>query len=250
MTELKSGELIGAEEPLPVIEAVEQTPASLLSQALAKGVDTDTLQKFMDLQERFEAGEARKAYAADMAKCQAKMPVIASDASNSQTSSLYATLGKINSMIAPVYTRYGFSMSFDEQPLENDEIRTRARVIHKMGHVEEFTYDLPLDLSGIKGNTNKTAIHAKGSTTTYARRYLTMMIFNLAVGDDLDGNLPGGVATDDEQAMKLEALVIDWQINGDAILREFGVQSWDKLPASKYDKAAARIKQIGEARQR
>ena len=38
------------------------TPMQMIAQAVAQGADIDKLQKLMDLQERWEANEARKAY--------------------------------------------------------------------------------------------------------------------------------------------------------------------------------------------
>jgi hypothetical protein len=35
---------------------------------------------------------------------------------------------------------------------------------------------------------NKTQVHALGSTSSYARRYLVCMIFNVTTEDDNDGN--------------------------------------------------------------
>src|SRR5258708_19874174 len=43
------------------------TPMQMLSAAVAKGVDTEQLTKLMDLQERWEKNEARKAYHAAFA---------------------------------------------------------------------------------------------------------------------------------------------------------------------------------------
>lgn len=235
-------------ELVTTIRPEDQTPVTLLHQALAMGVDTDTLKQFMDLQERYEANEARKAFAKDMALCQKKMPVIVADSPNVQTSSLYAKLGKITSIIAPVYTAQGFSLMFDEIPIDGDLMRIQATVLHRMGHQQIFHYDVPLDLGGLRGNENKTPIQAKGSSTTYARRYLTCMIFNLAVGDDLDGQDPTGSngRVDEQQAMRLSAAVDEWRLNDGALLREFGIVNWSQLPAKDFDKAMGRFKQIGE----
>lgn len=60
---------------------------------------------------------------------------------------------------------------------------------HVGGHCKRYEGDFPLYKAGAKGNDNKTAIQATGSTFSYARRYLTYLIFNLTVADeDTDGN--------------------------------------------------------------
>ena len=245
--------------PSPVVAELvppeDQTPVTLLHQALAMGTDPDTLQKFMDLQERYEANEARKAYAADMAKCQAKMEPIVANAENDHTRSSYAKLGHINKQITPIYTRYGFSISFGHgKPEREGEIRTTARVLHKLGHFEDFFIDLPADDAGSQGTVNKTPIHARASSNTYGQRYIVKGIFNLSLMDeDDDGNLAGGVSggVEEDQAMKLAAMITDWDIpnGGKAIMREFGIDDWAQLPAKKFEKAVQRINQIGQARE-
>lgn len=263
MPTMQSGDLIGTDtgfeleiEPpgRQIVQAPSgPTPVTLLQQALERNLDPDILQRFMDLQDRYEANEARKAYADAMAKCQQEMPVIVADTPNDQTGSSYAKLGKVVAAIAPVYSRHGFSVSFDEQvvstedaPLRDGEIRIRATVMHRLGHCERFAYDLPLDTTGAKGNVNKTAIHGKASSTSYARRYLTLMIFNLSIDDDVDGNLPEGSLLTDDDLLKLDALIDEYGLNKQAILREFGVKAWENLPAKRYDKALERIKFLGQ----
>src|SRR5690606_25050529 len=91
--------------------------------------------------------------------------------------------------IVPVYTSHGLALSFDtaDSPLEG-HVRVVCRVTHTGGHAQVYTHDNPLDLTGIGGKVNKTATHGRGSAITYARRYLTLLIFNLRTGQDDDGN--------------------------------------------------------------
>lgn len=218
----------------------------LIAMAMDKNMSVDIIEKLLDQKMRFEADEARKAFAVAMAKCQKEMPAIQAQAENDQTSSMYAKLEHINAGITPIYTKHGFSISFGEGKAEIAEmIRIEARVIHKLGHVDQYFYDLPLDLAGIRDQVNKTKIHAKGSTTTYGRRYLLTMIFNLTVGDDVDGNVVGGAdfITEDE-AIKLEAFVTENELPSKNLFREFRVDSWGQIKSKDLDKTWARIKQI------
>ena len=245
---LTTGNGITLQEPGAIQPVAEPTPVSLLQQALAQGVDTDTLTKFMDLQERYEANEARKAYADAMSKCQKALPKVIAGAENTHTESSYAKLEHINAAITPVYSKNGFSISFGEDPIDGDMIRITATVLHKLGHKEKFVYDLPLDLNSMSGKANKTAIHAKGSTTTYGRRYLTMMIFNLTVGDDTDGNLPRGGSITEDEALELAAMATSGGLVHAAVLREFGVREYRDVPDKKFEKAKARIEKLIKTR--
>lgn len=156
-------------------------------------VDVDKMERMWAMLERAEDRRAAQEFADAMARAQSEMPLIGKDRHNSQTNSDYATLDAINERIVPIYTRHGLSMTFDtaESPLA-DHVRVTCRVKHRGGHTETYTHDNPLDLTGIGGKVNKTATHGRGSAITYARRYLTMLIFNLRTGHDDDGNSSDG----------------------------------------------------------
>ncbi len=228
-------------------------PMAMVARALEKGISGPELQQFMDLADRYEANEARKAYAADMVRCQKAMPAVLATSPNDQTESFFAKLGVITAAITPIYTKHGFSISFGEGvAAKDDEIRITARVLHKLGHHEDFFYDLALDTHGPQGTVNKTPIHGKASSTTYAQRYLTKMIFNLAIlSEDDDGNAAGGAVPGritEEQGMELDALVTENGLSHKGIQREFRVAGWPQIPADKFDKVMARILQLIEAR--
>lgn len=243
-------------KPGPMVPVAEPSPVTLLADALARGVSTEQLQQFMDLQERYERNEARKAYAADMVKCQKQMPTVMAQVEGEKTNSYYAKMGHINQLITPIYTKAGFSLSFGQGvPAIEGEIRTTCRVLHKMGHFEDFFIDLPPDMAGAQGTVNKTAIHARASSNTYGQRYIVKGIFNLSIlSEDDDGTLAGGQGVsnrvDEEQAMRLNASIEEWGLNSDAVLREFAILNWEQLPAKKLEKAQKRINQLGEARRR
>ena len=77
--------------------------------------------------------------------------------------------------------------------------------MHEAGHTKRYHVDLPIDSTGIKGSVNKTGVHANGSTYSYARRYLTMMIFNVVLtNEDNDGNVDG------DQPQSLGELMNEW----------------------------------------
>ena len=180
-----------AQELLPDT-AVDSTPAGLLRMAVQKGTDADQLTKLMDLYDRWNADQSRRAYAESMRAVQSEAPTIERASINSQTNSKYAKLEAVNAGPVPVYTQHGFSLSFAEGKAEKDgHIRTECDVSHNAGHTERKGLELPIDDVGIKGVTNKTPIHAAGSTFSYARRYLTCLIFNVSTGDDDDGQGAG-----------------------------------------------------------
>jgi hypothetical protein len=164
-------------------------PMAILSAAIEKGASAETLERLMGLQERYQANQARIAYGQAMAKAQADMRPISTNASNPQTHSQYANYHALDSVIRPIYTSNGFSLSFDtigEAPPEC--IMIVCKVQHAEGHCETFHLPMPADGKGAKGGDVMTKTHATGAAITYGRRYLLGMVFNIAVANDNDGN--------------------------------------------------------------
>ncbi|WP_313415983.1 ERF family protein [Stenotrophomonas sp.] len=167
--------------------------AAVLQQALMmpeQGVDR--LERMWEMHKEMQDRDAARAYADAMKACQKEMPAIQKRGKNKQTNSRYALLEDINRLITPIYTRHGFSLSFGTDRSElADHVGIVCDVMHDGGYSKTYTYDAPIDNVGIKGEKNKTTTHGRGSAISYGRRYLVMMIFNLTIGDDDDGNAAG-----------------------------------------------------------
>lgn len=186
-----------------------QPPAATsLVQALAAAAsdprtDMDKMERLFAMHQSMMRQQAEAEFNGAMARAQAKIQPIATDRENDHTHSRYATLKAINKKIVPIYSAQGLSVTFDTEtkneadPIPAGEIRTVAIVGHSGGFSRRYHIDLPPDEAGSQGKTNKTKVQAKGSTNEYARRYLVRMIFNIATGDDTDGNPVAGDEGDD-----------------------------------------------------
>lgn len=223
------------------------SPLTVIQTAVERGTDVDSMERLLAMYERSEAARRRDAYNNAMAACQKAMPAIKRDAFNQQTNSHYTRLETLASAIRPVYTEFGFSLSFGSLPdAPAGHCRISCEVRHTEGHVERYQGDFPIDDKGIKGSTNKTGIQGMGSTISYARRYLTLMIFNIALGgEDDDGNGPQDETLISEQ--QLAALDDELrrmppperQPAVDDCLKWAMVEKLADLPASKYGGAMA-----------
>ena len=218
------------------------TPSDMIRLAVAGGADLEKLEKLLILQERYEANEARKAYNDRMVLVHQKMPIVGKTMKNEQTHSRYVSLDDLIKKTKEIYTEYGFSISFYEgETLKPEHIRICADVLHKLGHKETYYYDVPLDGIGIKGNANMTKIHAKASSTSYARRYLMCMIWNIPTGDDNDGNgVPQEVISDKELSQLLD-MVADKEVNLEKFLEYMKIESLEKMPKAKFQQAFTAI---------
>lgn len=179
-----------------------QSNASSLLVAITKAasdpkIDMDKMERLWAMHQTMVTQERKAAFNAAMARAQAKMVPVVNNATNSHTNSSYAKLGAIHKAITPIYTEEGLAVSFDTEtkndadPIAAGYIRTVAYVSHSDGHSERRHIDLPPDEAGSAGNKNKTRVQAAGSTSSYARRYLCLMIFNVSTEDDNDGNGAG-----------------------------------------------------------
>lgn len=161
--------------------------------ALNPDIDVEKMERLLAMQERILTRNAEVAFNAAMRAAQEEMPKVLRNKRNDQTNSNYADLEKVNEVIVPVYTKHGFSLSFGTADTTIPaHIRITCVVSHVEGHSRPYFSDMPLDLAGIKGNQNKTPTHAHGSTMSYGRRYLTLLIFNITLtNEDNDGNRSG-----------------------------------------------------------
>jgi ERF superfamily len=198
------------------------------------------------MQERILARNAETAFNASMKAAQESMPRIKRDRENTSTNSLYATLESVNHVVVPVYTQHGFALSFGTADCPTaGRIRIVCDVVHERGHSKRYQADIPEDATGLKGNPNKTATHAYGSSMSYGRRYLTLLIFNVSLtNEDDDGNTAGGMITEDQVA-SLEADIIRLGVNRAAFIAYMCIDELSQILACNFEKAVARLHEKG-----
>jgi hypothetical protein len=169
------------------------TPMEILSSAVDGGADVGTLEKLLDLQQRWERGEARKAFDAAMAEAKASMPAIIKGrevdftTDKGRTNYRYEDLGSIAAAINPILAQHGLSYRFRTESPPNAPISVTCIISHRLGHSEENTLSAPRDDSG-----RKNAIQAIGSAVTYLQRYTLKAALGLAASNDDDGRAAGG----------------------------------------------------------
>jgi hypothetical protein len=201
-------------------------------------VDIDKLERLLEMQERVIGREAEQRFAEAMAAAQKEMPQIKRGGKNATTNSTYAELDAMSEAMLPVIAKHGFSLSFgtDVSPLPN-HYRVTCDVSHIGGHTRRYNADVPSDLTGMKGTPNKTSTHAFGSTLSYGRRYLKMLIFDVATTDDDGRAASSGERITEGQLSTLETLLT--QGNGDRVkfCRYYKINQMCELPVAKFPEA-------------
>ncbi|MCK5605057.1 ERF family protein [Candidatus Pacearchaeota archaeon] len=211
----------------------------IMALAIEKG-DLDKVEKMMELQERFEANEARKAYVVAMAAFKAKPPKIDKDASvkYGQTAYKHATLGNVVDKINKGLSGQGLSAAWQTEQ-KDKSIAVTCIITHILGHSESTTLEAGADTSGAKNS-----IQAIGSTITYLQRYTLLSLAGLATAEiDDDGAGSESEYIDGEQM----ATINEWieSIGGDCLQnfkKYIGVDDLDKILAQDYKKAITALK--------
>ena len=152
-------------------------------------IDLARVDHAFNLFERFTTMQAEKEFNGAMAKAQQEIGPVAANCTNKHTGSTFADLSAVHTLCKPIWTKHGFSVSSEYYSAEKDGwIGVKCEVMHSGGFKKEYKNIFPLDAAGSQGKTNKTAIQAIGSTGSYARRYIELMIFDISIDRDNDGN--------------------------------------------------------------
>lgn len=172
-------------QPVASLPAV-MTPAHMLAIAVEQGADLDKLQKLMDLQDRWEAAQARKAYVAAMAGFKASPPKLTKNkhvrfqTSKGVTEYDHATHDEVTDKISTALAQHGLSHRWNIVQADG-RIRVTCILTHVAGHSEQVEMVSAADESG-----GKNSIQAIASAITYLQRYTLLGITGMSTGDAAD----------------------------------------------------------------
>ena len=200
-------------EPVEAPPRAVSTPSDLLRMAVEQGADLDRLERLMALQERWEAGQAVKAYNDAFASFKAEAVRIIKNRGVTDgplKGKRYAELYAVVNAITPALSKHGLSASWKLSKDDKDWIEITCILKHTAGHFETVAMGGPPDAGGAKN-----AIMARASTVSYLERYTLKAITGLSEqNDDNDG--AGGGDEDDEE------LLTEWRaaaLDGEAALK-------------------------------
>lgn len=206
-------------------------------------------------QKQNEREENERKWNNAMNAAQAEMTPIATDMTNTQTRSNYASYAQLDRAVRPIYTAHGFALVFYEgDSPKADHVRVFCDVSHTGGFSRPFYTDMPADGKGAKGGDVMTKTHAAGAAKSYGKRYILRDVFNLAIGEaDIDGN-----DVEDEpklitasQAKELDDLIAELKADKAKFLKYIKADSLGNILASSFETVKATLetkrKQKGEA---
>lgn len=206
-------ELIETDEPRThALATTVATPAMLLQIAVERGQPLEYVEKLMQLQERYEANEARKAYSQAFAAFKAEAVTLVKNKRVNDgplKGKGYAELHAVVNAVTPALSRHGLSASWRLTKDDRDWIEVTCTLKHIGGHSESVSMGGPPDSGGAK---NK--IMERASTVSYLERYTLKAILGLSEQDD---DNDGGQATN-EWALAVQNTTDEKALN--AVMRE------------------------------
>lgn len=164
------------------------SPMGMMMAAMQQGASLEQVEKMMDLQERWQKGEAKKAYDEAFAAFKAEsIKIIKSEdvKDGPLRGKSYAKLHDWVNAVTPALSRHGLSSSWKLTKDEKDWIEVTCYLRHVGGHEESVSMGGPPDTGGAKN-----AIQARASSKSYLERYTLKAITGLSEqDDDNDGNV-------------------------------------------------------------
>lgn len=243
VAKVEAENLLPADPMVSMIERVAMDP----------NADIDKLERMLAMKERLEDKAAETSFNEAKAAAQAEMPAIVARHDNDQTRSKFAKLKDIYDECKPVLAKHGFSFSAVPVTGGRDGYLNMRWTLSRAGHSITDVSEVPIDDRGMKGTANKTQTHAYGSTTSYGRRYLFCAVFDIAIGDDNDGNGAPAATITAEQYVALRNKLEESGMEPRKFHLAFGHKDPDsadlqQFPASLFDDAIARLTKYMEAK--
>ncbi len=219
-------------------ETSESQYSKLMQLALSENADIGKLEKLMEMQEKWEAKEAKKTFFIALAEFQSKCPMIVKKKKGHNF--MYAPLGDIQMQIGDLLSECGLSYRF-EQNHDAELIEVTCVASHNDGHIEKVKMVAELDTTG-----SKNTIQARGSTVTYLQRYTLIGSFGIITADeDTDGRL-NDAASDyitEEQAKEIQDLISLKSADKERLLGFFKADSVEDIRSTQFVRAIRMLKQ-------
>lgn len=207
--------------------------ASAIQLAVEKDFDVAKLEKLMELQERWEKNEARKAYFLAMAEFMKDPPKIIKDLINKQYNSPYVSAPNLINTANEGASKHGLFARFDFSKDEGEQIVVSCIMSHVLGHSESVTLSGPPDGSG-----SKNPLQQRKSTITYLEKATFEGITGIMSQDtDDDGNTADLEYITESQAIDINSLIDEVKADRSKFLKYLGVESVEIIPVKLYGKA-------------
>ena len=176
----------------PCLPAVVHNPSDALMSIISRAAtdptfDVAKLEKLLDVKERWEREEARKAFDSALSDFKSSPPEILKDKAVSfgTTSYKHATLGNVSEIIGSALGKHGLSHRWDVEQ-KDGRIKVACILSHRSGHSVRVSLEAGPDTSG-----SKNPIQAIASAISYLERYTLLAVTGMATNDEDDDGRQG-----------------------------------------------------------
>lgn len=211
---------------------VLEVTRALLALARDKDLNVNSFQVLMDMQDRAEARQQKRAFTEAFYRLEASLPRIRKNGvveypvdknkpdGPKRKAFKFARWEDVDAAIRPLLREHGFTLSFNTAPRIGDGggVMVTGKLTHREGHEEVASMGLPLDTSGGKSN-----LQGYASSTSFGSRYCAKMLLNLVFEGEDDDGVKGGMAfLSDEQVFELQDLLRVTATDEEVFLRAMG----------------------------
>lgn len=172
-----------------VVQESSALMALISKAATDPNMDVAKLKELLEVKERWELGEARKAFHEAFAAFKKEATSIVRNKLISDgplKGKRYADLFAVVDSVVPLMSKFGLSHSWTTLKQEKEWIEVACVLTHVRGHSETRSFGGPPDTGGAKN-----AMQARASTLSYLQRYTLMMVTGLASSDQDDDGRGG-----------------------------------------------------------
>lgn len=225
--------------------------------------DVEKMRALLDMQERIESLDARKAFTRAFNALQAELPVITKDGkidhsaegSSGTTRSgkralqtKYATYPNLNRVVGPLLKKHGFTFSTSMEPDPSGAMIAISTLSHVDGDSRKTHFRLTADASGGKNNQQ-----GWGSSQQYGMRYNMIALLNIVTeakeDADNDGFPPGPRPISQAQLQELIALADEAGVDKAKFCELMQVEGMAQITTDKFEEAKKQIARKMRAKQ-
>jgi len=195
--------------------AVVSSPTSamaLITSAVEKGLDADSISKLYDLHERSCARYEQQRFTEAIGAFQEECPPVPkrgkAEISSAGFSYRYAQLDDIERIVRPVLHKHRLSYTFDSETIDGF-LHCTCILRHAEGHTETARFAVPPDK---RDNRSISEAQKSGAALTYARRQSLTMALGLRI-DDPDTDAAPGELISEHQALDLESIIEELKVD-------------------------------------
>lgn len=166
-----------------------QSYEKMITLAIEKGANIETMERLFALQEKWEANMAKKAFDKAMADFQGECPVIkklkkGGSTKSGQTAYMYAPLDMIVDQVRAILSKHGLSYTIKTETRQDEKgntfVKSTCVAKHIAGHAEESSMEVPL---GTKTDIMSQS-QVVAAAATFSKRYAFVNAFGIMTGDE------------------------------------------------------------------